>query len=344
MTITLAKLWKETIYRPPSRVAILYLVAVTVAELLTTYVHPAIGLVAHSAILIALLVHIAITWEEPVHQLLLTLLFAPLIRLLSLSMPLNQFPQIDWYLIVSVPLFAAAYVIARIMRLSWSAVGFNLKRLPIQLLVGCSGFVFGFIEYNILKPEPLIKNLTIEQFMIPALILLISTGLMEELLFRGMMQKAGEAVLGRGSIFFATAIFMVLHIGYQSLLDLLFVFAVGLFWAWVVSKTHSIVGVTVSHGITNIMLFLVFPFLSSGLSLPNTPSGLSPIEMILYYAVKDLQGFSPYVPLVIIYIFIALLTFTFKTSMTLTIAIMPNAISSGTMATLRTFVSASAQG
>jgi membrane protease YdiL (CAAX protease family) len=36
---------------------------------------------------------------------------------------------------------------------------------------------------------------------------------------------------------------------------------VGLFFGWVVQRTRSLLGVTLSHGLTNIVLFLVMPYL-----------------------------------------------------------------------------------
>jgi membrane protease YdiL (CAAX protease family) len=51
----------------------------------------------------------------------------------------------------------------------------------------------------------------------------------------------------------------VLHVGWLSILDLLFVFSIGLFFGFVVLKTGSIMGVSISHGITNVVLFLVAP-------------------------------------------------------------------------------------
>jgi membrane protease YdiL (CAAX protease family) len=48
--------------------------------------------------------------------------------------------------------------------------------------------------------------------------------------------------------------------GFLSWLDVIFVFLVALFFGGVVKKTGSLLGVTLSHGITNIMLFLIAPF------------------------------------------------------------------------------------
>jgi membrane protease YdiL (CAAX protease family) len=67
--------------------------------------------------------------------------------------------------------------------------------------------------------------------------------------------------LGRGGLVYTAVIFAVLHMGYQSWLDLIFVITVALFFGWVVQRSGSILGVTLAHGLINISLFLVFPFL-----------------------------------------------------------------------------------
>ena len=242
-------------------VALGYLAALTVAEVLTALIEPRVGLVLHGILLVVLLVHTALTWEQPSHELLLSLTFAPLIRLLSLSLPLAGFPLVYWYLLTSVPLFVAVFIAMRTLRFTWREIGMNLRALPLQLLVSFTGLAFGYIEYKILKPEPLAKAFTWEQLWLPALILLVSTGFAEELIFRGVMQRAAEA-LGRFSIPYVAVLFAVLHVGYRSLLDVVFVFGVALFFGYVVSKTQSILGVSLSHGLTNIVLFLVAPFLS----------------------------------------------------------------------------------
>jgi NADH-quinone oxidoreductase subunit N len=64
-------------------------------------------------------------------------------------------------------------------------------------------------------------------------------------------------------------IFAALHIGYRSVVDVLFVLGVALFLGWVVYRTGSLLGATIAHGLTNIVLFLVMPFLVlRGLLLP----------------------------------------------------------------------------
>lgn len=247
---------------PPLAVALAYLAAITLAELLTTLTEPRIGLVLHSVILTLLVLHAALAWDRPIHGLLLTLVFAPLIRLVSLSLPLFSFPLFTWYAITSVPLFVAAGMTARQLGMGWDALGINLRGLRWQVPIALSGFGLGWMEYQILRPQPLAESLTWEHIWLPALILLVSTGFFEELVFRGLMQPTAQSVMPRFGLTYVALIFAVLHIGYQSVLDVVFVFAVGMYFGWAVDKTRSIVGATIAHGLTNIMLFLIMPFLS----------------------------------------------------------------------------------
>jgi len=107
-----------------------------------------------------------------------------------------------------------------------------------------------------------------QQIWLPALILLIFTGFLEEIIFRGIIQRGAAGTLGRYGIFYVSAIFAVLHIGYKSILDVVFVFLVALFFGYLVSRTGSLIGVTISHGMTNIALYLIIPFLMNGSSNP----------------------------------------------------------------------------
>ena len=54
-------------------------------------------------------------------------------------------------------------------------------------------------------------------------------------------------------------VFAVLHVGYQSLPDVIFVLNVALFFGLARMVTGSIVGVSLAHGLTNVLLFLTMP-------------------------------------------------------------------------------------
>jgi len=241
-------------------VALSYLALITLAELVTTFVNPRAGLVLHSALLIVLLVHSALTAGDPYHRLLLALVLAPLTRMLSLCLPLVNFPQLYWYLIISIPLGVATVLAARLLGFSRAQLALTLRRFPLQLLVALTGITFGLVEYRILRPDALIDDLTWRNFLVSGVILMVCTGFAEEVIFRGIIQRASIQALGRFGLLYGAILFAVLHIGYASALDVVFVFLIALLFGWIVEATGSLAGVTVAHGLTNIVLFLVVPF------------------------------------------------------------------------------------
>lgn len=240
--------------------AILYLLGIAAAELITALVDPVGGIIFHAFILLTLLSHASFA-PHPSRELYLSLSLAPLTRILSLSLPLANIPQIYWYIIIAIPLLIATFIVASMLGYRRTEVGITLRNLPLQLLIAATGVAFGFIEYQILKPDALIGALSLRGIMLPALIMIVATGFVEELIFRGVMQRSSLEAMGTRGLLYITAIFAVLHIGFLSAIDVLFVFAIGLFFAFTVKKTGSLLGVSLSHGITNILLYLIIPFL-----------------------------------------------------------------------------------
>ena len=112
-----------------------------------------------------------------------------------------------------------------------------------------------------------------------ALILLVFTGLFEEFIFRGLIQGVSINFLGPlGGVVFAALIFSVLHIGWHSILDLLFALGVGVYFSLIVLRTTSLWGVTVAHGAISTMVFIVVPLLLVPIAVSSVAS--APTERI----------------------------------------------------------------
>ncbi len=250
-------------------VVLIYLVALVVAEVLTTYINKEWGLIIHATILFALLIHSAMTESPLFSNLLRSLIAVPIIRIIGLSMPIIQLQPYYWFPIVAVPLFAASIVIIRSQKLSLKDVGLVKEGLPLQLVIGATGIFLGIVEYTILKPDPLIPVFTPFTAIVAFLVLLVSTGLAEELLFRGIIQSNAEKVFRPAfALIFTAMVFTTMHIGWQSFPDLVFVFAVAIIYGAIFYKTRSIVGITLNHGLSNTILFIVMPFYNLLLYLP----------------------------------------------------------------------------
>lgn len=238
---------------------LLYLILIVMAELVTSFVDISYGLFLHAIILVSLFTLSAVLHQRSsISSMLQSLSLAPLIRILSLSLPLAYFPEYAWYVVAGIPVLVAAIIMVRLQDLSLKDIGLTLKKPIIQACIALTGIAFGAVEYFILKPEPLATGLSTLEFALLALALILSTGFVEELVFRGVLQNSAVKILGeKAGIVGVTAVFAALHIGWLNILDVVFVFSIGLFFAVLVLKTGSIVGVTLAHGITNVFLFLV---------------------------------------------------------------------------------------
>lgn len=243
--------------------ALIYLLALIVAEITVAHFNVTVGLVMEFVILFALLINFSLTFRTSYNfsVLLLSMMMLPLIRIIGLDIPLMQIQPLYWFPIIAIPLFATAFFVMWVQGLSWKNVGFIWGNIPLQLLVGSTGIILGTMEYLILQPKPLIATFNLENLIIASIILVISTGLAEEILFRGIIQKNAENVFGAlFGLLYTSLLFTALHIGWNNFYDLIFVFAVALFYGVVFQKTKSIFGVTLSHGISNTFLFLIVPF------------------------------------------------------------------------------------
>jgi len=244
----------------------LYVILIAVAEVVTASIDPTYGLLAHSLIMVSLLVLPAFRRENPSSGLFLSLSLAPLIRILSLSLPLTYLPRYTWFLVASVPVYAATFALMKVQGLGLADVGITFRKPLTQACISLTGVPFGIVEYYILKPEPLAPSLSALGLALLAAGIILSTGFAEELVFRGVMLKSAVEALGeKMGIVGVSAIFASLHVGWLSALDIVFVFSIGIFFATLALKTGSIVGVSLSHGLTNILLFLLMPNVAQGL-------------------------------------------------------------------------------
>ncbi len=223
-------------------IAVLYLLGLIVAEVSVTYINKEVGLVIEMVILFALLLNSSLNVSYNYSVMLRSMMILPIIRIIGLTIPLMQIQPLYWFPIIAVPLFAAIYTIMKSQGLTRKHVGLIWGNKKIQFLIAITGIFLGTIEYTILQPKPLIPFLDPVTLISASIILIISTGLAEELLFRGIIQKNAENVFGTiTGLLYTALLFTALHIGWNSFYDLIFVFSVALFYGYSFheNKKHS---------------------------------------------------------------------------------------------------------
>lgn len=242
-----------------------YILAIAAAEAVGVFTNLTIGIFIHMVLIILLSAHYA--WQEQAHyrRILPVLLLAPLLRILSLVMPVQQLPQIYWFVLVGIPLLIAAVLAARLLGFSPARLGLHHYARPAQILIALTGLPLGMAAFNILRPEPLIGELDWLAILAGAAILVIFTGFTEELIFRGLLQQVTSEIFGGwAGVLFSSVLFMAMYVGSLSWAYVAFTGLVGLFFGFCVHKTGSIWGVALAHSLMSIGLLIVWPILSSG--------------------------------------------------------------------------------
>jgi len=122
--------------------------AITAAEAVTVFVQPVWGIVCHTIVLVAVIVHSAVLDRHFYGWLILSLALVPLVRIISLCVPLVNIPQMWWYPIIYAPLLVAAVRVTRILGHRAEEVGLNFRSFPVQLASSVYLVTFVNPRYN----------------------------------------------------------------------------------------------------------------------------------------------------------------------------------------------------
>ena len=144
--------------------------------------------------------------------------------------------------------------------MTWRDAGVKLDGLITQLFIAAIGVPLGILAYSLLNPEPTITTLSGIEFWSNALTLILFTGVVDELLFRGIFQRVFRVYLGGfWAILFTTALTSLLYTTPQQPATLFIALTFGLIFGVIRQRTDSVMGVGLAHGIANVIAFLYLP-------------------------------------------------------------------------------------
>ena len=124
------------------------------------------------------------------------------------------------------------------------------------------GIPLGIGEYFILQPAPAFPYFEVKYLLRDMVYMLCFVSIGEELLFRGLIQRDLVSVFGwKGGLLGASALFAIMHLTWRSIPELVFVFLAGLILGALYLKTKSLIAPIVAHGITNVILVAVLPYI-----------------------------------------------------------------------------------
>ena len=195
-------------------------------------------------------------------QILQALLLVLELRIINMSMPFFFTIVLYWYPMVYSPMFVSIYLILRHQDISLDEIGVTTKdlyfysHLAVPVALGLA-----WVEYHIIHPDPLIPDLGIANFITLTIIMVMFVALVEELVFRAILQTRLQQSMGNWKgLLVASILFGVMHSGYGLVHEVAFMMVAGLIIGYAYQKTGSLPFVVMVHGMINILLFGLLPY------------------------------------------------------------------------------------
>ncbi|MDP8961991.1 MAG: CPBP family intramembrane metalloprotease [Actinomycetota bacterium] len=254
------------------RIVLGYLLVLAVADIVGYGWRAPAGAVCHGAVLLVLLNHYVVAMSTgPVitgdsmsradyHLSTLPVLgLVPTLRIASLAVPNNEVSPIFWYGLISLALASAVVLTARLNDARGAELG--LRWTPQQRTIALIGVPLALVAWELPQPSPLIEGDNPFYVLVGSVVLLLLGGL-EEVVFRGMIQRSLCRLFGISGIFFAAGLSTAAASGSDSLSFVAFSGGVTLVFGWFVHRTGSVIGVALAHGIVNMTAIVLLPSVS----------------------------------------------------------------------------------
>lgn len=214
-----------------------YLRAIAIAESVTVFIAPLPGIILYALMIPLLLIQFTRSSQTSPFRLLPALVLLPILRILSLTMPTQMIPITYWPILIGIPLLAG---ILLTIRLVGPSIGMQLRDIPIQLVIGAAGIPLSLLAYHAARFSQ--REIYLPDSLTGLVILLIFSGLVEELLFRGVLLDVARDVYGPGAIVYSTILYAIMCLGTFSISLVVVVGLSGFVGAWCTQRTHSLLG------------------------------------------------------------------------------------------------------
>ncbi len=233
---------------------------IVAAEAAAAFVSPGLGLLLHGLVLLLLLALAAATGGTADRNALTALALLPVMRILSLTVPIPGVSQIWWYLAISLLLLAAVAVLGRRGEGSWPRLAWPPPAWQKEVGFALSGLPLAFVAFKIAAPPPLLNLPAPPLVAVAAALVFVFAGAIEEICFRGLLQGAAVGHFGKTrGLALTAALFAAAYLGSLSLPFIVLAAVVGLlFGAWV-ERTGSVWGAALAHGLLSLTALLILP-------------------------------------------------------------------------------------
>lgn len=231
---------------------LVYGTLITLAEVMLVLVSVPLGSLLHMTLLVALASHTAFS-RTPKDPQLPVLLLLPLMRLLSLVMPIAEVDPAYWYLLSAAPAILGATLMVRAMEIPWSKLGLGRPASMVVSVVSAGmGIPVGLVLSGTVGPElmlqidgaPLVLGVTI----------LVVVAVLEEFVFRGLLTYV-TLVRAPGLVLFVpNLLYAVMYLASGDGAVVLMMGGTGVLFSAFRQRSGSLYAVIVAHVLMRLVL------------------------------------------------------------------------------------------
>ena len=228
--------------------------AIVVMEAAVAFVNPVVGAIGHALLLLALLLRWVLAGEVT----FLVLALVPLGRLTSLALTPDDYGA-GGYVLTGLPLLVAVVWMTR--DLGWPGVPETGRPAWHSIAVALSGIPLGLVVAALFHVPYLPDLKSLPVILVTAVVVFVYVGVLEELLYRGLVQRALTERFGGWAFVVADVLFTAAYLPTRDAGFIATMAVVGLGFGYYVSRTGRLAAVATAHGLLAVGAVAVWPIL-----------------------------------------------------------------------------------
>jgi uncharacterized protein len=253
---------------PPERTWLAYLAGALIAELLLPVAPLGTALIDAAVVVLALsqfgwAQRSPLAIGDPGSRVLPAVALMPLLRLLSLTMPVPDLPRVAWVVLAGAPLLFAVPATARLAFMTLDEMALvRISRDRISVAIALASGVVGFSLGRVVPSGMDLPLDTPVGIAISAAAVVACAAIPEELVFRGLLQPLMVDAIGPTAVVIAAVASGITYVGTGSLFAIAIMTATGLVYGWEVSRSRSLWAPIVGHSLLVVGALVIAPLLT----------------------------------------------------------------------------------
>ena len=201
--------------------------------------------------------------NEEIQKTYQALILLPILRLVDLSMPVFYDVKLYNLIFIYGLLVIPVSIAATNQEFTRTQLGITFKKIGIYIPLSIVlGLLIGAGEYLIAGKHLLIGDLSVFSLLMLSIIMIFFVGLVEETIFRSILQNRLETAFGnREGLIITSILFGLMHSGYGNINEIVYTSLIGIFIGYLFYRTRSLPLVALIHGFINVFFFGIIPLL-----------------------------------------------------------------------------------